>query len=472
MSGKNTDGLETGFLAQSGQYNADDIVSIRELLEGISASGLETVRLVFADQHGVFRGKTITTDALESAFINGVGAPSTLLLKDTSQKTVFPVWEEETGVASNVLQGAADLLMVPDATSFTSVPWAPHSAWILCDTVYKSGEPISFSPRTVLKNAVDKLAAKNLVMYVGLEVEFHIFDMASLEKKEQGPHHFLSESTYSQNEEVLDELRRACQAMGLPIRTMEVEMGIGQFEFTFDPDTPLVQADNMMLFRTMVKELCAQMGLHATFMCQPKIDGAAASGWHLHQSLVDRSSGENVFMPKKKGELTPIADNWIAGLLKFAAESCLLTTPTINGYKRYQQFRMAPDRIQWGVDNRGSMIRGLMLPGDKASRIENRVAETAANPYFFFASQIYCGLAGIEGDLKAPPPVETPYNSDSDILPKSLIEAIVAFEQSELFHKEIGPNFVDYLSHIKRAEWDRYLMTVSQWEQKEYFDLF
>ena len=316
------------------------------------------------------------------------------------------------------------------------------------------------------------MAARNLIIYMGLEVEFHVFGTAAMDSGESVPHHFLSECTYNQNEEILDDLRRASQAMGLPIRTMEVELGVGQFEFTFDPDTPMVQADNMMLFRTMVKELCSQKGLHATFMCRPKIEGAAANGWHLHQSLVDCTSGENVFIPTKKGELTSLASNWIAGLLKHGAESCLLTTPTVNGYKRYQQYQMAPDRIQWGVDNRGSMIRGLMHPGDKASRIENRVAETAANPYFFFASQIYCGLAGIEADLKAPPAVETPYSGDGDVLPKSLIEAIEAFEQSKLFRKEIGSDFVDYLTHIKRGEWQRYLMTVSEWEQNEYFELF
>ena len=97
---------------------------------------------------------------------------------------------------------------------------------------------------------------------MGLEVEFHVFDKTELKEGEAGAHHFLTESSYDSNEEILDDLRRACQLMGLPIRTMEVEMGRGQFEFTFDPDTPLVQADNMMLFRTMVKELCARKGYH------------------------------------------------------------------------------------------------------------------------------------------------------------------------------------------------------------------
>ena len=129
MSGMRKDSVAKGFLAQEGLYSSDDLDAISELLKTVATSGLETVRLVFADQHGVFRGKTIVASALAASFRNGIGAPSTLLLKDTSHNTVFPIWDEETGVASNVLKGAADLLMVPDATSFTSVPWSPHSAW-------------------------------------------------------------------------------------------------------------------------------------------------------------------------------------------------------------------------------------------------------------------------------------------------------------------------------------------------------
>ena len=177
-------------------------------------------------------------------------------------------------------------------------------------------------------------------------------------------------------------------------------------------------------------------------------------------------------MPDKAGEITELASQWIAGLLAHAGESCLLTTHTVNGYKRYQPFQMAPDRIQWGHDNRGAMVRALMKPGDASSRVENRVAEPAANPYYFFASQIICGLAGINGKLEAPPAVETPYEGEAPSFPKNLIGAIEEFENSDLFKEQFGAEFVKYLAHIKRAEWDRYLETISEWEQAEYFSAF
>jgi glutamine synthetase len=228
----------------------------------------------------------------------------------------------------------------------------------------------------------------------------------------------------------------------------------------------------MMMFRTMVKEVCTAKGLHATFMSRPHVENGAASGWHLHQSLKDKETGENLMMPGDDGAISAMASGWIAGLLQHARESCLLTTPTINGYKRYRPHQLAPDRIQWGCDNRGAMIRGLMRKGDGASRVENRVAETAANPYLAFASQILSGLDGIDRSLSAPDPVETPYDSGAEALPENLGVAINAFDRSGFYRTALGDGVVDYLVTIKRAEWQRYLNTVSEWEQAEYFSLF
>ena len=479
--------IQSGALAKAGLLNEQTITDANTLIAKVRKSAVETVRILFTDQHGILRGKTIVSNALVSAFTTGIGVPSTLLLKDTSQRTVFPVWEQETGIASGPMRGAGDILLVPDPSTYRELPWSPHSAWILCDTVFKSGAVIPFDPRTVLKTALKRLESKNIALVVGLEVEFHVYDLvdAKLDHADatmpgQPPqtrliakgYQLLSESRYGELEEIMDDLRRNCQKMGLPVRSMEAEMGPSQFEFTFDPASPLTHADNMVMFRTMVKEVCARKNMHATFMCRPKVENGASSGWHLHQSLVDCTSGKNLLMPDKAGELTPLASQWIAGLLKHANESCLLTTPTVNGYKRYQPYQLAPDRIQWGEDNRGAMIRALLQPGDTASRIENRVADPTANPYYFMASQIISGLGGIEANLTAPAPVETPYSGDAESLPKSMIAAVDAFEKSKLFRNHLGDQFVDYLTTLKKAEWDRYLMTVSEWEQAEYFSLF
>ncbi len=480
------DEIAHGRLARDGLLGADAVQAAADLITSLEGSAIETVRVLFADQNGVLRGKTVVASAVTSVFRSGLAAPSTLILKDTSNRTAFPIWAADNGIAGEVA-GGGDLLMVPDPATFRVLPWSPHSAWLFCDPYFKSGAPIPFSPRGVLKAAIARLAQQGLAMRAGLEVEFHVFKIsddklahaeATMPSTPVTTHNlsrgyqFLSEADYDRLEPVMDDLRRNCQALDLPVRSTEVEMGPSQFEFTFDPSDPLSHADNMMMFRAMVKESCARKGLHATFMCKPAVSNAAASGWHLHQSLVDIETGENRMIPGEAGEISPIASAWIAGLLEHAAETCLLTTPTVNGYKRYRPHQLAPDRIQWARDNRGAMIRALMEPGDPASRVENRVAETTANPYYYFASQILCGLDGIERGLRAPAPVETPYDSDAPALPGSLFSAIQHFESSDFYRSALGDTFVDYITTLRRSEWERYHLTVSEWEQAEYFGLY
>lgn len=478
--------IASGALAQKGLLDDDAIRAAVGLLEQVSASDTETVRVLFADQHGILRGKTIVASAMASIFTSGIAMPSTLLLKDTAHKTVFPVWSNDSDIPGG-MTGAGDILLLPDPATFRILPWSPKSAWIFCDPHGKDGGTLAFSPRDVLKRAIARLSEHNIALVVGLEVEFQIYervaerlDHTDATMPGQPPatrnltqgYQFLTEQQYDLMEPVLDDLRRHCQALGLPLRSMEIEMGPSQFEFTFDPADPLTHADNMMMFRAMVKETCARRGLHATFMCKPNLANAAASGWHLHQSLVDMTTGENLLTPPAAGKITDTASGWIAGLLDHARESCLLTTPTVNGYKRYRPHQLAPDRIQWGRDNRGAMIRALMEPGDPASRIENRVAETTANPYYFFASQILSGLDGLNRGLRAPDPVETPYDGPATQLPDSLLSAIQHFESASFYRDMLGDAFVDYLAYIRRAEWDRYHLTISEWEQAEYFGIY
>jgi glutamine synthetase len=334
---------------------------------------------------------------------------------------------------------------------------------------------------------MSQLAEKGYAAVMGLESEFQVFQPVDhglahaqatmppapiqTRNTSQG-WQFLTETRYGEAEPLLDALRRAAQEMQLGLRTIEIEMGPSQYEFTFDPYDPMTQADRYVLFRTMVKEVCHQRGLHASFMAKPKLENAAANGWHIHQSLLHSKTGVNAFTPNAQGTLTPEAAGWIAGLLKHAAATCLVTTPTVNGYKRFTPFQLAPNRIAWGYDNRGAMVRALLKPGDPASRVENRVADSTVNPHFALAGQILSGLDGVDAGLQPSPPTASPYDEGAAKLPASLIASIEAFEQSPLFATALGDSFVAYLARLKRAEWDRYLMTVSDWEQAEYFNLF
>jgi glutamine synthetase len=229
----------------------------------------------------------------------------------------------------------------------------------------------------------------------------------------------------------------------------------------------------MVLFRSAVKQIARRHGYHATFMCRPKLPNVFASGWHLHQSIVSRASGDNAFMATDGGEaLSPFGRHYLAGLLRHARASAVFTTPTINGYKRYRSYSLAPDRAIWGRDNRGVMIRVLGGANDAATRLENRIGEPAANPYLYMASQILSGLDGVDRALDPGPSADTPYETKAELLPKTLREAVFALRDDPFFREALGPEFVDYYVHIKNAEIERFQAEVSDWEQREYFEMF
>ena len=229
----------------------------------------------------------------------------------------------------------------------------------------------------------------------------------------------MTETRLDQMEPILETVRREIIALGLPLRSVEIELGPSQCEFTFHPQVGLSPADTMMLFRSAVKQICRRQGYHASFMARPKVANVLSSGWHLHQSLRDRRSDTNAFISNDKELLSRTGRGFLAGLVSHARAAAAFTTPTINGYKRYRSYSLAPDRAIWGRDNRGVMIRVLGGPGDPATRLENRVGEPAANPYLYMASQIVTGLDGMERMLDPGPSADTPYEAQAPLLPKT-----------------------------------------------------
>jgi glutamine synthetase len=283
---------------------------------------------------------------------------------------------------------------------------------------------------------------------------------------------YLTETRLDQMEPILETVRRDIIALGLPLRSVEIELGPSQCEFTFHPQIGLSPADTMMLFRSAVKQICRRQGYHASFMARPKVANVLSSGWHLHQSLRERRSDTNAFTSRDKELLSPAGRGFLAGLVSHARAAAAFTTPTINGYKRYRSYSLAPDRAIWGRDNRGVMIRVLGGPGDPATRLENRVGEPAANPYLYMASQIVTGLDGMERKLDPGPSADTPYEAQAPLLPKTLEDALGALRADACLAEGFGRNFIDYYLRIKEAEIARYNAEVTEWEQREYFELF
>jgi len=265
----------------------------------------------------------------------------------------------------------------------------------------------------------------------------------------------------------------------LPLRSLEVELGPSQCEFTFRPQQGLDAADTMILFRAATKQIARRHGLLASFMCRPAQPNLFSSGWHLHQSLIDKKGG-NAFVGNAREGLSALGLNFLGGLLAHAQAAAAFTTPTVNGYKRYRAYTLAPDRAIWARDNRGVMVRLLGQPGDASTHLENRIGEPAANPYLYMASQIYAGLDGVAQKRDPGRSADTPYETEAPLLPKDLGEACEALRASEVFRKGFGDAFVDYFAHIKEAEFARFKAEsgdtgtagITAWEQNEYFDLF
>jgi len=449
---------------------------------------LDTIRLSFPDQHGILRGKTLVAGEAVRSLENGCMITTTMLAKDTSHRTVFPVFTAGGGFGMREMEGAADVLMLPDPTTFKVLPWAPNTGWVLCDVYFADGRPVPFATRNLYRNVLKGLADRGYDFMAGVEIEFHVFklDDAKLNPGDAGQpgtppsvsllsqgYQYLTEQRYDQMEPVLELIRRDIVALGMPLRSIEVEFGPSQCEFTFQPTIGLVPADLMVMFRSAVKQICRRHGYHATFMCRPKLPNVFSSGWHLHQSLVSRKTGENVFVSKNEGEpLSPLAMNYLGGLLAHARASTVFSTPTINGYKRYRTYSLAPDRAVWGCDNRGVMIRVLGGPNDPASRLENRVGEPAANPYLYMATQILSGLDGVDRKLDPGPSADTPYETQASMLPKSLREAVFALKDDSFFQQALGAEFIEYYTFIKNAEIERFQAEVTDWEHREYFEIF
>ena len=478
----------TIFVERHGLWSDEQRQAAQRIDDLVRTEELEVVRFSFPDQHGILRGKTLVAPEAAATLRNGCTITSTLIAKDTAHRTVFPVFTAGGGFAMPEMKGGADLLMVADPATFRILPWAPRTGWVLCDLFFPDGRPVPFATRRLYGAVLQDLCARGFEYVAGLEVEFHIFrlDDARMRPEQAGQpgeppavsllshgYQYLTEQRYDQMEPVLEIVRRDILKLGLPLRSVELEFGPSQCEFTFAPTVGVEPADTMVLFRSAVKQICRRHGYHATFMCRPRIANAFASGWHLHQSLRRRDTRANAFTPRDAGApLSDVGMHYLGGLISHARAATLFATPTVNGYKRYRSYSLAPDRANWGRDNRGVMLRVLGGPGDPASRIENRVGEPAANPYLYMASQILAGLDGLDRTLDPGPAADTPYETAAEPLPRTLREAIDALRADGFFAAAMGKAFVDYYVVIKQAEIARHEQDVSDWEQREYFEMF
>src|ERR1700730_13899022 len=476
------------FVERHGLWTGEQARAAKAAVQAIKKHKLELVRFSFADQHGVPRGKTVVAEDAPGLMQDGVTMTTTLLAKDTAHKTAYPVFTPGGGFDMAEMQGAGDFVMIADPATFQVLPWAPNTGWLLCDIFFTNGKPVPFSTRQILRDALTQLKAAGFDYLAGLEVEFHLFKLENprltpedatwpprapdVSLLNQG-YQYLTESRFDQIDAALEPIRRGIAALGMPLRSVEVELGPSQCEFTFRPQRGLDAADTMILFRAATKQIARRHGLLASFMGRPPQPNLFPSAWHLHQSLLDRKRKTNAFAGNARKGLSATGLHFLAGLLTHAHAAAAFSKPTINGYKRYRAYTLAPDRAIWARDNRGVMVRVLGQPGDPSTHLENRIGEPAANPYLYMASQIHAGLNGMAHKRDPGPSADTPYETKAPLLPKDLGEALAALRASKMFRKAFGESFVGYYAHIKEAELARFKSEagddaeITAWEEHE-----
>jgi glutamine synthetase len=489
---------QRGFVARHNLYTAEQAAAAEAVAARIRELDLRTVRLVVVDQHGMPRSKSLSPDVAIAAMSNGLDFSGAIYSLDTGNQVFVPAFAAGGGFGIDEFTGFPDVVLVPDAATFQVLPWADRTGWMLCDVYFSSGQPMPLDGRGLMRRALGDLGEAGYDFLAGIEIEYYIVKLDSdritpenagftpappaVSIFERG-YQYLSEVRLDSVTAVLEMIRDGLAAVGLLPRSMEDEWGPGQMEFSFNPIGGLAAADAVVLFRSAVKQLCQRHGLLATFMCRPGLPNFFSSGWHLHESLLSRRDGRNVFSSADE-TLSAEGRQFVAGLIEHAMPMTVFAAPTVNGYKRYRPYSFAPDRVCWAEENRGALIRVQGAPGDSNSHVENRMGEPAANPYLYMAANIAAGLDGMRRKLDPPPPVEAdPYAADCPMLPTSLADAVGALDKDVFFRTAFGDTLIDYLLQMKRAELARYDAAiaehppaagqdVSDWEMREYFEFY
>jgi glutamine synthetase len=486
--------------------------AVEAVLARVREAGLTQVRIAWGDLHGTFRGKTLVMDseasALRQAFDDGIGLVSTILLKDTSDRTAFKVFDPQAPAALPGLRGANNLLLLPDPASLLMLPWAERTGWLRAEPCFADGAEVPIDPRRVLQRALAALGERGFGLRCGLEVEFHMHRIVDDQLAAVGAawpaepptlrllhpgYNLLAENWADMAHEALSLVRENALALGLPLRSLEIELGPSQFEAVFGAVDALAAADQMLLFRNGMRQALRRAGYHVSFVCRPPLPSAIASGWHLHQSLVRLGDGANAFQRSgaaveaveaietaspgagaARRVLSDTGAHWLAGLLAHARGMAALCAPTIPAYSRYQGSVMAPQAALWGRDNRGAMLRVIGHegePGDAATRIENRLGEPMANPYLYVAAQIFAGLDGLEHKLEPPAATETPYAAAPVMLPASLAEALDALAADAVLQQGLGEPMARLFATVKQQELARHAAAEDPeaWLRREYF---
>ncbi|PAP95561.1 glutamine synthetase [Mesorhizobium wenxiniae] len=429
--------------------------------------GIEDIECITPDQAGVARGKMMPSKKFTSN--TSLALPSAVFM--TTISGGYP----EDGNGFHYPEDDGDLKLMPDLSTLTVVPWEEDpTAAVICDLVHQDGRSVEFTPRNVLKRVLDAYGKRGLKPVVAPEIEFYLV------RKNPDPDYPLtppvgrsgraigggagySIAGVNEFDELIDDIYHFSESQGLEIDTLIHEEGAGQLEINLRHGDPIELADQVFMFKRTIREAALKHEIYATFMAKP-IQGQPGSAMHIHQSIIDKKTGRNVFSAEDGSE-TEAFFHFIGGMQKHVPNALVMFAPYVNSYRRLTQSASAPVNNKWGYDNRTTAFR-VPRSDPAARRVENRIPSSDANPYLALAASLACGLIGMTNKIKSEPPVLTTANEAEIDLPRSLLEAVDLFEADEELCALLGKSFAATYAAIKRAEFETFMEVISPWERE------
>ncbi|TIV62291.1 MAG: glutamine synthetase [Mesorhizobium sp.] len=429
--------------------------------------GIEDIECITPDQAGVARGKMMPSKKFTSN--TSLALPSAVFM--TTISGGYP----EDGNGFHYPEDDGDLKLLPDLSTLTVVPWEEDpTAAVICDLVHQDGRSVEFTPRNVLKRVLAAYDERGLKPVVAPEIEFYLV------RKNPDPDYPLtppvgrsgrpigggagySIAGVNEFDELIDDIYHFSERQGLEIDTLIHEEGAGQLEINLRHGNPIELADQVFMFKRTIREAALKHEIYATFMAKP-IQGQPGSAMHIHQSVVEKKTGKNIFSAEDGSE-TDAFFHFIGGMQKHVPNALVMFAPYVNSYRRLTQQASAPVNNKWGYDNRTTAFR-VPRSDPAARRVENRIPSSDANPYLALAASLACGLVGMNNKIKAEPPVLTTANADEIDLPRGLLEAVGLFEDDTELGAILGKSFAATYTAIKRAEFETFMEVISPWERE------
>jgi glutamine synthetase len=422
------------------------------------------------DYYGRLIGKRLSSAMWDTARRDGLSLPDFHLITGADNAPIAGL--EATGLARGFPNG----LVRADMDSFRPLAWEARTALVIGDVYASDGAPAEVAPRWVLRRQVDALTDRAFTTSVATELEFYLFHRGYEAAQRtgyrrlrpawhrHGDHDLLVDGHC---EGLLGDVRRLMPQSGIPVELSQGEGGVGQYEVALEHTAPLAMADRHVTYKLGVKQLAQRHGLSATFMAKVA-DGQPGSSCHLHLSLA-RADGSSA-TSDGAGGLSQEGRQFLAGILAFASDFCLLYAPYANSYRRIQPNSWAPSNLTWGVDNRTCLVR--VCGPETARRFEFRLPGADANPYLALAALIASGLAGLERRLE-PPPAATgdAYATDAPALPADLADACERFGRSSVARDALGAAVHRHLLALGEHERDETRRLVSDVDLRRGFEV-